>query len=360
MSNGPRRILLTTDVVGGVWTYSLELAEALGPHRVQVLLAALGQPSADQRSEAERIPNVQLLSGDYKLEWMEDPWDDVEASGEWLLGLERQFQPDVVHMNSYGHGALPWSAPAVVTAHSCVLSWWRAVRGEAAPAQWDRYRATVQRSLEAAAVVTAPSRAMADTLAVNYGIRDCRVIRNGRWSGRFCCGPKEPFILSAGRVWDEAKNLAPVARLADRLRWPVYIAGEARNFEVLGARMVGRLPAGELSNWYSRASLYVLPARYEPFGLSALEAALSGCALVLGDIPSLREVWQDAAVFVPPDDAGMLQAALERLIADPAARAEWAQRARQRARLFTPERMAAQYLAVYETLSRQRSFACVS
>ncbi len=32
-----------------------------------------------------------------------------------------------------------------------------------------------------------------------------------------------------------------------------------------------------------------LPARYEPFGLSVLEAALSGCALVLGDIPSLRE-----------------------------------------------------------------------
>ena len=64
--------------------------------------------------------------------------------------------------------------------------------------------------------------------------------------------------------------------------------------------MLGRLSAGELADWYARAAIYALPARYEPFGLSALEAALSGCALVLGDIPSLREIWGDAALFVPP------------------------------------------------------------
>ena len=50
-----------------------------------------------------------------------------------------------------------------------------------------------------------------------------------------------------------------------------------------------------------RAAIYALPARYEPFGLSILEAALSGCALVIGDIPSLREIWADAALFVPSD-----------------------------------------------------------
>jgi glycogen synthase len=56
------------------------------------------------------------------------------------------------------------------------------------------------------------------------------------------------------------------------------------------------------ADWYARASIYALPARYEPFGLSALEAALSGCALILGDIPSLREVWLEAAPYVSPDD----------------------------------------------------------
>ncbi|MEB3829625.1 glycosyltransferase [Phormidium sp. CCY1219] len=59
----------------------------------------------------------------------------------------------------------------------------------------------------------------------------------------------------------------------------------------------------ELSHWYARAAIYAFPARYEPFGLSVLEAALSGCALVLGDIPRLREMWGDAAVFANPDVA---------------------------------------------------------
>jgi glycosyltransferase involved in cell wall biosynthesis len=66
-----------------------------------------------------------------------------------------------------------------------------------------------------------------------------------------------------------------------------------------------------------RAAIYVLPARYEPFGLSALEAALSGCALVLGDLPSLREIWGETAVFIPPDDSEALHSAVSALIGSP-------------------------------------------
>ena len=39
---------------------------------------------------------------------MDDPWRDVAESGHWLLDLEEQYAPDVVHLNRYGHGALPW------------------------------------------------------------------------------------------------------------------------------------------------------------------------------------------------------------------------------------------------------------
>src|SRR5690349_23110488 len=81
-----RRILMTGDTVGGVWTYTMELAEALGEHGIQVVLAAMGGPPSEaQRVEADRIPNLDLLASDFKLEWMEDPWRDVAASGRWLL-----------------------------------------------------------------------------------------------------------------------------------------------------------------------------------------------------------------------------------------------------------------------------------
>jgi glycogen(starch) synthase len=98
------------------------------------------------------------------------------------------------------------------------------------------------------------------------------------------------------------------------------------------------------------ASIYVLPARYEPFGLSILEAGLSGCALVLGDIPSLREHWDGAAVFVPPEDRSALRRAIQRLIERPARRAELGRLARARGRRFTVERMVDGYERLYDAL----------
>jgi glycosyltransferase involved in cell wall biosynthesis len=96
----------------------------------------------------------------------------------------------------------------------------------------------------------------------------------------------------------------------------------------------------------------VLPARYEPFGLSVLEAALAGCALVLGDIPSLRELWRNRAVFVAPDDPEALENAIVQLIEDPDRRNALAAGARSRAIERTPERMVEGYLAAYaEVLS---------
>jgi glycosyltransferase involved in cell wall biosynthesis len=110
-----------------------------------------------------------------------------------------------------------------------------------------------------------------------------------------------------------------------------------------------------LAKWLARAAIFALPARYEPFGLLPLEAGLSGCALVLGDIPSLREVWGDAALFVAPDQPAGLEAALQTLIRNAPFRDWLAKRARERALQYTPERMARAYMALYTQLMRTRT-----
>jgi len=169
---------------------------------------------------------------------------------------------------------------------------------------------------------------------------------------------KEPFIFSAGRLWDEAKNVSALSRVAPNLPWPVFVAGESQcpnqtnAEECRGPRLrhLGRLGPAEMKDWYARASIYALPARYEPFGLSILEAALARCALVVGDIPSLREVWGNAAIYVPPDDQEALQDALEDLISDDALGDKMSELAFQRAQEFTPERMAKGYLEAYSDL----------
>ena len=357
----PKRVMMTADTVGGVWTYALELARALGAYGVRVRLATMGawlRPS--QWEEAADIPTLEICESNYKLEWMDEPWSDVRQAGEWLLRLADDFAADVIHLNGYAHGSLDWQAPVLIGAHSCVLSWWQAVRGCCAPPDRDQYRREVAQGLAAADAVIAPSRSMLTALSEHYGpLRDGRVISNGRDSLLFAPGVKGNFIMTAGRLWDEAKNIGLLERIAGRLSWPVVLAGEQRhpdggNCQIREVRLLGRLSPPRLSAWLSRAAIYALPARYEPFGLSALEAALCQCALVLGDIPSLREIWGDAAVFVNPNDDEAWREAVEELMADNRKREQYGWRARQRALEFSPQRMAAAYLATYTELMKSR------
>ncbi|WP_437689259.1 glycosyltransferase family 4 protein [Sorangium sp. So ce176] len=353
----PGRVLMTADPHGGVWTYAIELAGALSRAGVATVLATMGGPLSDgARAAAAAVRGLELVEGAYRLEWMDDPWDDVAAAGEWLLDLEERTRPDLVHLNGYCHAALPFRAPRVVVAHACVLSWWRAVHRLPPPVRHDRYRARVAEGLRAAEAVVAPSAAMLSALSGEYGalgVGRGHVIPHARDRRRFAPAAKEAFVFAAGRLWDEAKNLAALEKVAPRLPWPVLVAGSDVAPGGLGRRTgeslcsLGWMSEGELAWWMGRAAIYAFPARYEPFGMSVLEAGLSGCALVLGDLPSLREVWRDAAVYVPADDPAALAGALDQLIRDAARRDALGALARRRAVRFSPRAMARRYLDVY-------------
>jgi len=357
---------MTADTVGGVWSHALELAAGLCERGVRVSLATMGAPLTPvQRRQAAALSSVALHESRWRLEWMEEPWDDVRRAGEWLLGLEAALQPDVVHLNQFAFGALPFAAPKLVVAHSCVASWWRAVHREPAPAAWSAYRRAVRQGLEGAALVGAPTEAMLSSLALDHGyLKGGVVLPNGRNGAMFVPGDKEPVILSAGRLWDAAKNILALQAAADRLPWPVRVAGPALSpaadaegiVQLPCVQWLGGLAPDALAAQFSRASIYALPARYEPFGLSVLEAGLSQCALVVGDIASLREVWGDAALYVPPDDHEALHAALMRLIEDPALLQQMGRKALARARQFTPQRMVDAYLSAYARLLAPEPF----
>jgi glycogen(starch) synthase len=353
-----RHVLMSADAVGGVWRYAVDLGGALAARDVRVTLAVMGPPpDAAGRRDAEQCGLV-VVHRPYRLEWMDEPWDDVGRAGQWLLALERTLLPDVVHLNGYAHARLPWFAPVLVVAHSCVCTWWRAVKGEQAPGRLDTYRAAVAAGLDTAALVVAPTRAMLDALEAEYGAgARSRVVPNGAAGNEPPPAvSKDPVVLAAGRAWDEAKNISALCAVAHEVPWPVYVAGDdhepgGRPCELPSVRRLGRLGPAAMREWYARASIYALPARYEPFGLSVLEAARAGCALVLGDIPSLRENWNGAAEFVAPEDHRGLAAALSHLIERPARRRELSRLSSARAAQFDIERTAEEYLRLYEDLA---------
>jgi glycosyltransferase involved in cell wall biosynthesis len=73
--------------------------------------------------------------------------------------------------------------------------------------------------------------------------------------------------------------------------------------------------------------------------------------LVLGEIPSLRELWDGAARFVDPGDEHGLARALQELIDDPTERHRAARRAQERARRYRSDTMTSAYAALYRRLT---------
>jgi len=344
---------MTTDAVGGVFSYALNLTRELCRRGAEVVLACMGpEPGADQRAEVEAVSGLRLEYAPYSLEWMDEPWIEVERAGQWLLGLAREFGADVVHLNGYCHAALPWAAPTVVVAHSCVVSWWRAVFGQDAPGRYQAYRERVSLGLCQASAVVAPSASMLSQLREAYGdFGSASVIFNGISSAEYFRRPKQPFYLAAGRLWDRAKNMELIVSASAGLPWPVRVVGEGFSGSP-GARVqsTGRLARADLARLMGHASVFLHPARYEPFGLAPLEAALSGAALILGRLDSLREVWGEAALYTSPEDPDELTRTATSLADDPRRRHSLSHKAEHRARELSNAVMADKYAELYQRL----------
>ena len=352
------KILMTTDTVGGVWVYSLELCRALEKFGVQVHLAAMGGwPSPAQQVEVEKMPNVLLYKSDYKLEWMQDPWEDVEQSRKWINSIYHTVQPDIVHFNNYAHIDEEWKAPVITVFHSCVQTWWQAVKGKAAPNEWDQYTQIVKDSLEASNVVVTPTKAILEKAKNAHQFStETRVIYNGRRTNASEEIAKEDFILCMGRMWDEAKNLALLSKIAKNLPWPVYVAGDAVNPDtgkecsVENVKFLGKLSPEEVQQWMQRAKIFVSPTKYEPFGLAILEAAGNGCALVLSELETLEELWQDAALFFDPEDEKEAEETVLRLLQNDEFLKELSKKAKTRATDFSVEKMGKAYHDLYSQI----------
>jgi glycogen(starch) synthase len=354
-----KRILLTTDVVGGVWDFCITLAEAIvADGDGQVTLLALGEPSSAQRHAAAQT-GAELRSEPLKLEWMQDSDADVARTRRLIAELVAELQPDVVHANQFAAACVEGGTPVVLTVHSDVLSWRKWTLGETVPPNaWHTYTTLVQQAVRRANAVVAVSAFLAREVRMLYGIsRAVGVIHNG-WEApvHTSLPDKTRMTLMAGRVWDAAKNF-DVAAEAARGWEPgeVLLAGERRHPESHTTAAVppvltslGFLARFELEALLDRATVYLSPARYDPFGLLPLQAALHGCALLLSDLPSYRELWTGAACFFNSDDPTDLRRQWQRLLDDAELCADLQQKAADRARSrFSPQRMVAAYAQLY-------------
>jgi hypothetical protein len=316
------KVLLVTDPTSPGWVPALELGRALPPLGVEPTLAIGGTrltPAA--RGLARAAFGARLF---------ERPAGRTHV-GEWLLDLEYRAAPDVIHSDTPAHGVLGWTAPLVVA----LQDWPFARRGplDRGTARSVLEPARVVPGLAAAAIVSAPTRWMLRAAERLYGpFRRGVAVPYGRSGKDLSPYRKEPLIVATARSPD--RRMDPTERLAPRLRWPVRL------------RPPGPL-GPELRSALRTAGVFVHPVEHDPGGLAPLEAGLAGCALVLADLESLRELWEGAAIFVDPTDERAIEDAIRELITDPGRRAVQATRASLRAGSLSPERMASGYRRVY-------------
>lgn len=350
------RVLMTVDCVGGVWRYAIELARALKPQGVDTVFAGLG-PRPSREQECEAVRTGELVWTRHPLDWMARHERELDGIPQALEELADALDIDAFHLNLPSQACgLQGARPVVVVSHSCVVTWWKAMRQAPLPPQWLWQQRRNAQGLARADAVVAPSGSHADLMQSCYGpLARLSTVHNG--ISAFLHGAaKEDFVFAAGRWWDEGKNAGVLDAAAARSPWKVRMAGGMagpegqRAKDLRHAQALGELPHMRLLDEIRRAGIVVSPSLYEPFGLAALEGARAGAALVLADIPTYRELWSQAALFFDPRDPDALASAIDRLAGDPDLRREMGDRALARSRIYSPHLQARAMAGIYRAL----------
>ena len=394
-----------------LWFLARELVRA--GHRVDVLV---GPPYPDPMpfaGEVERLPNEQFWAkwfigdaaaflprskplqifsplnfyelGASRLGFLPEPFAfSVRAFQTLAARLRRGASYDVIHdVQCLGYGLLGMRAlglPVVTTVHHPLTvdrraSFLRDTNVWETIGSMQFYpigmQAFVARRLERVMTSSETSRAL---IQQDFGVaaERIRMIGNGLDTELFKPDPATPRnegeLLCIGRAADPNKGIHTLIRALGKLgaevrltlvdsassgsdarRW-AHEAGCADRLE-----LTGRVETDELVALYRRASLVVVPSRFEGFGLPAAEAMACGTPVVATRAGALPEVLETggAGVLVPVDDADALAKAIRTLLEQPETRREMSARAPARIQAaYAWPAIAARTEAVYrETLS---------
>ncbi|WP_337268237.1 glycosyltransferase family 4 protein [Oryzifoliimicrobium ureilyticus] len=349
-----RTVLMTVDAVGGVWRYAMDLAAGLAATGLKTVFLGLGpRPSRDKYEEAERYGRLLWL--DEPLDWLADE-RAISDVPEKIAHIALEQKVDLLHLNLPTQAAgLKIDLPVLVVSHSCVPTWFQAVRKSAVPEDWLWHERLNRAGFARADMVVAPSYSHAMALQRCYGeIGGLTVVKNASRQP-LAHADKTLFAMSAGRWWDEGKNGLVLDAAAALTEVPLVMVGDSQGPN--GQRCYlqhavdrGPRPHQDVIALMRDAAIFVSPSIYEPFGLAPLEAARCGAALVLSDIPTYRELWSNAAIFVDPHDPEGFAKSINALASNPDRRAELAKQAQERSRVFSLDAQADGMAHLYAVL----------
>ncbi len=373
------RIGITTSVIAhgksGVGQHVLALTRALTRYRnrYQFVVFVL-EEDLPLFSFAEGRMEIVPVSEEFR-----PPVKDIRWHQFALPAIARKLELDVLHVPSYRR--MLWRQPCAMVATIHDLAPFRMSRKY----DW-------KRTLYAKCVVRFLARRQHEIITVSeHTAQDVRhyfgvpaerihVIHNGVDRTRFGEGSREaaksivqgrhglknPFFLYVARLEHPAKNHLRLIEAFNQFKaeqpsdWQLVFAGgdwhgaEAihdaihKSMFASDIHSLGFVADADLPALMQAAEVFVYPSLYEGFGMPPIEAMACGCPVICSDRGALREVVDDAAAIVNPDDPRDIARQMTRLACDPEMRRNWIASGRERAKRFDWNRNAAMTLRIYE------------
>lgn len=332
--------MMTTGVSRGIGRYIEELVRALltvAPQHTYVLIVR--QNEHPFRSH----PSVQTVVADI-------PWYGFSEQILMPLVLYR-LQVDVIHIPHWNVPLLFWKTPCVLTIHDVLL------RREPVSAKistrqpwlallkrWG-YLLTLRWAVWRARSILVPTQAVAEDVRFFYPDSASKLVITGEGMPRpegkaslaedpaAALSNPHKYLLYVGSAyphkglefllacWPEIQDRFPDLHLSVVGSDDLFMRRLRESASAHGLRQIdflGYVPDDRLPELYGGAQAFVFPSRIEGFGLPPLEALAAGCPVVCSDIPVLREVLgEDAVFFFRPGSQAAILEALQRLFSDP-------------------------------------------
>src|SRR5262249_35427760 len=163
----------------------------------------LGPAPTPEQAESFAALGARILSTGLPLEWTAPEPGIVHGAGRQIARLAHDLRIDLVHLNSPALAATaPFLCPVVSVCHSCLATWWAAVRGGPLPEDFAWRAALTGQGLGNSDAVIVPTAAFGAALRTAYDLSTFpEVVWNGRtpadignWTGTLA-----PYAFTAGR-----------------------------------------------------------------------------------------------------------------------------------------------------------------
>ena len=359
------RLLMTTDVKSEVWDYSLTLSKALLKHiNAEILMISMGgNPTDSQKKQLEDL-NIEFqftdFSSDFSIDDKVNP-DDSKIKTIFESSI-KSFNPHIVHLN-HGYPDFDFDKPCVFACHANILNkkLWNDSINRYSPLHKNllNYKQIINKSLNNADIIIAPSRFFAENIVKTFNFtKGIKIIYNGIDYKPHSCLKESPTLVTFGNMSDNIKHINLLLNMAYRLpdNIKIKIIGDSQFDRKLpkNVEFLKNLSNFDLQEVYKNSSIYLALSNYESNGLSSMQAAYSGCAILANDIPACKELWGDCAYIFDRDDQNSLMRCINNLVENPNLLEITSRNCQAKAlSVFNSKRMAYEYINLYKNILKK-------